>query len=301
MYPPTSGAIFFHHIAGYSLKGSRVMLSIVSWNVNSVRKRMDGLARLAELTTADIICLQETKVDDGAFPAAAIRELGYPHHAVAGERRGNGVAILSRWPLEDVARHHHCGRTDARHISAMLTPANGAPLDEPIAVHSLYVPAGGPIPDPDLNPRFAHKLQFMDAVADHFAGRHGFRDAMVVAGDLNVAPLPADVWDHAKLSRIVTHTPREIAALDRMKRSLHFIDVVREVIPADDPIFTWWSYRTADWQAANKGRRLDHIWITSPLRNFIGEVEVLTDVRHWQPPSDHVPVMLRLKRPSGAA
>lgn len=270
------------------------MLSIITWNINSVRRRMEGLARLAELTAADVICLQETKADDEAFPRSEIADLGYPHQAVAGQRRGNGVAILSRWPLEAIERHHHCGRADARHVSAILNPDSGAPVDQRLSIHSLYVPAGGEIPDPDVNPKFAHKLQFIDAVADHFASGYGFRDAMVLVGDFNVAPLPADVWNHVKLSRVVTHTPREIAALERMKRALTFIDVVREVVPADDPVFTWWSYRAADWQAANKGRRLDHIWITSPLRECIHEVEVLTDVRHWQPPSDHVPVLLRL-------
>ena len=198
------------------------MLSIITWNVNSVRRRMDGLARLAELTGADVICLQETKADDAAFPSQAIADLGYPYQAVAGQRRGNGVAILSRWPLEAVQRHHHCDRSDARHISATLNPDSGAPINERLSIHSLYVPAGGEIPDPDLNPKFAHKLKFMDAVADHFAGAYGFRDALVLAGDFNVAPLPADVWDHTRLSRVVTHTPREIAALERMKRALAF-------------------------------------------------------------------------------
>jgi exodeoxyribonuclease-3 len=150
------------------------------------------------------------------------------------------------------------------------------------------------LPCIERNPKFAHKLKFVEAVADHFAGSHGYRDALVVAGDFNVAPLPSDVWDHVKLSRIVTHTPIEIAALERMKRSLQFIDTLREVVPEDDPVFTWWSYRAADWQTTNKGRRLDHIWVTQPLKERIGGVEVLTDIRHWTPPSDHVPVILKL-------
>ena len=163
-----------------------------------------------------------------------------------------------------------------------------------MTVHSLYVPAGGQIPDLETNPKFAHKLRFVDAVADYFAARHGLRDAAIVAGDFNIAPLPMDVWNHARLSRVVTHTPLEIAALERMKRTLYFIDAVREIVPPDDPVFTWWSYRTADWQTANKGRRLDHIWVTPALKARIAAVEVLTDVRHWLPPSDHVPVLLRL-------
>jgi exodeoxyribonuclease-3 len=129
-----------------------------------------------------------------------------------------------------------------------------------------------------------------------FAAEHGLRDLAVAAGDFNVAPLPTDVWDHTKLSRMVTHTPIEIAALERMKRSLYFIDAVREIVPHDDPVFTWWSYRAADWQAVNKGRRLDHVWVTPALKERIAGVEVLTDVRHWRPASDHAPVVLKLHR-----
>ncbi|MBX7198369.1 MAG: exodeoxyribonuclease III [Rhodospirillaceae bacterium] len=271
------------------------MLCIASWNVNSIRKRMHQVERLVDDTQADIICLQETKCSEAMFPAAALAGLGYPHQAYAGQAGAgqsgyNGVAILSKLPLSDVARHHHCGRADARHIAARVD-FGGAPL----TVHSLYVPAGGQIPDVELNPKFAHKLKFVDAVGDHFAACHGLRDLAVVAGDFNIAPLPADVWDHRKMSRIVTHTPIEVEALERMKRSLYFIDALREVVAADDPVFTWWSYRAADWQAANKGRRLDHIWVTPALKSHIAAVEILTDVRHWQPPSDHVPVVLKLR------
>ena len=265
-------------------------LTVASWNVNSLRKRIDLLTRLVESTGADIICLQETKCLDTHFPGEAITALGYPHQAYAGQAGYNGVAILSRRPLQRIARHHHCGTTDARHISAEVMLGDTA-----VTVHSLYVPAGGELPDAERNPKFAHKLKFIDAIADHFAGAHGLRDAAIVAGDFNVAPLPADVWDHVKLSRVVTHTPIEIAALERMKRSLYFIDTVREVVAEHDPVFTWWSYRTVDWQVANRGRRLDHIWVTPALKERIAAVEVLMDVRHWRPASDHVPVVLKLK------
>ena len=274
--PPHTGRRFF---------GVSVMLIIASWNINSVRKRISQLGRLAEEAGADVICLQETKASDEAFPAAEVAAIGFPHQAVAGFGGYNGVAILSKQPLGNVNRYPHCGRNDARHISADVAG---------LSMHSLYIPAGGELPCIERNPKFAHKLKFVDAVADHFAGTHGYRDHVVLAGDFNVAPLPADVWDHVKLSRIVTHTPIEIAALERMKRSVQFIDTLREVVPDDDPVFTWWSYRTADWQAANKGRRLDHIWVTQPLKSRIAGVEVLTDIRHWAPPSDHAPVILKL-------
>ena len=100
------------------------------------------------------------------------------------------------------------------------------------------------------------------------------------------------------MSRVVTHTPIEVAALERMKRALYFIDALREVTPPESPVFTWWSYRTADWQSANRGRRLDHIWVTPALKEHIAGVEVLMDVRNWRPASDHVPVVLKLARAS---
>ena len=262
-------------------------LKIASWNINSVRRRLPLLERLADESQADVICLQETKANAEHFPTEAVAAMGFEHQAVSGFGGYNGVAVLSKRPLGEINRYPHCGRNDARHISAVV---------DGISVHSLYIPAGGDLPCTARNPKFAHKLKFVEAVADHFAGNHGYRDAMVVAGDFNIAPLPADVWDHVKLSRIVTHTPIEIAALERMKRSLQFIDTLREVVHEDDPVFTWWSYRASDWQAANKGRRLDHIWVTQPLKAHIKTVEVLTDIRHWTPPSDHVPVILTLHR-----
>jgi exodeoxyribonuclease III len=267
-------------------------LIIASWNINSVRRRIGQLDRLADETNADIICLQETKVADTEFPAVEIAALGYPYQAVAGFGGYNGVAILSKHPLNDIERHVHCERDDARHISAVVQVGDG----EVLSINNVYVPAGGHVPDADLNPKFAHKLKFVDAVADYFAGQFGFRDNLVVVGDLNIAPLPSDVWDHTKLSRVVTHTPIEIEALERFKRSLNFIDALREVVPENDSVFTWWSYRAADWKAVNKGRRLDHVWVSMSLRDKIGDVDVLSDVRNWNPPSDHVPLVLKLNK-----
>jgi len=265
-------------------------LTIATWNINSIRKRIAQLGRLAETCAPDVICLQETKCEDALFPRREIEDLGYVHQAAAGQRAYNGVAILSKLPLTNIDLHRHCGRADARHISAVVGEGDAA-----VKIHSLYVPAGGHVPDRALNPKFDHKLNFVDAIADFFAGHHGLSDAAVVAGDFNIAPLPSDVWDHTKLARMVTHTPIEIAALERMKRALYFIDALREVHPAENPVFTWWSYRAADWQTSNKGRRLDHIWITPVLKDRIAGVEVLMDVRHWTPASDHVPVVLKLK------
>lgn len=263
-------------------------LKVISWNVNSVRRRLDQLVRMINHWDPDVICLQELKADTNAVPTAAFSEAGFPHQAIAAQPGYNGVAILSRLPLEDIQTFSWADKKDARHVFARL--GNGAG----IGIHCVYVPAGGDVPDRTVNPKFDFKLRYLDALADHFAGTYGFRDPMILAGDLNVAPLPTDVWNHTKLRNVITHTEIEIAALERVKRSLNWIDTQREIAGEDDPVFTWWSYRAADWESVNKGRRLDHIWVTPGLKNRITDVDVLTAVRHWSPPSDHAPVLLQL-------
>jgi len=255
-----------------------------------VRRRIKQLEQLVNRWDPDIICLQELKADDDNVPANSMRNIGYPHLAICGEKGYNGVAILSKHPLSDIKSFTWAGKTDARHVFARVEA-----LRRSIGVHCVYIPAGGDIADRDLNPKFDYKLRYLDALADHFAGSYGFRDPMVLAGDLNIAPLPSDVWDHTKLSKAVTHTDIEISALERLKRSLNWIDTQRQIIGDQDPVFTWWSYRVADWELANKGRRLDHIWVTPGLKDHIVDVDVLTAVRHWVPPSDHAPVRLVLQ------
>lgn len=261
-------------------------MRIISWNINSVRKRIDHLARIAEAYAPDVICLQETKTGDATFPFDDVRRMGFEHTAVYGYGGYNGVAILSVHPLSDVTRHTRRGKDDGRHIGANVHPKNA----EPINVHSLYVPAGGEEPDPRINPKFADKLKFIDCAADYFAGGYGFRDRVVLTGDLNIAPLPADVWDHHKMQKRIGHTDYDIAALDRLRRSLNWTDAIREIIPPDDPVFTWWSYRQSEFKTDSKGWRLDHIWVSPGLKDAIQSAEVLTDVRNWTPPSDHAPV-----------
>lgn len=263
-------------------------LKVISWNVNSVRRRLDQLVQMINRWDPDIICLQELKADTDALPTEAFSDAGFPHQAVAAQPGYNGVAILSRIPLKEVETFAWADKEDARHVFARLDDGSD------IGIHCIYVPAGGDVPDRTTNPKFDFKLRYLDALADHFAAAYGFRDPMILAGDLNVAPLPSDVWDHAKLRKVITHTEIEIAALERVKRSLNWIDTQREISGEEDPVFTWWSYRAADWESVNKGRRLDHIWVTPGLKDVIAEVDVLTAVRHWSPPSDHAPVLLRL-------
>ena len=270
-------------------------LTIATWNVNSVRKRIKGLAALADEHAPDVICLQETKATDDVFPAAEIAAFGYPHQAIHGIKGYNGVAILSKLPLADVETHAWCDKADGRHVEATVVPGNGLP---PLEIHSLYVPAGGEVPDPVRNPKFAHKLRFLAEQETWWAARGPKRDrsapARILAGDFNVAPLVADVWSHERLRNVVTHTEIEIVHLERLRRAGGWVDAVRQLLGDAAPVYTWWSYRAADWAEADKGRRLDHVWVSDDLAGALAKAEVLRHVRDWDPPSDHVPVIVTL-------
>jgi len=264
------------------------MLRITTWNVNSVRLRLEGLERLVREVAPDVLCLQETKVEDGQFPVAALEALGFRHHVVHGQAGYHGVAVFSRLPLEEATPLAWCGKADCRHLWLRLPGG--------IALHNLYVPAGGDVPDPETNPRFRHKLEFLDALADWFRRERDRAQPAILVGDLNVAPLETDVWSHRQLLKVVSHTPVEVDALGALQEAGGWIDAVRHVIPPEERLFTWWSYRARDWQASDRGRRLDHIWVTAPLVPALRAATVHRAARGWPRPSDHVPVTLDLAR-----
>lgn len=256
---------------------------------------MDGLARLIKEQQPDVICLQETKVQDHLFPAQEIADMGYPHQAIHGMKSYNGVAILSRHPLLNPVHMDWCEREDCRHIFANVDTQSA--LGE-IEVHCLYVPAGGDIADPLTNPKFAHKLDFIDAQTHWWAAR-GREDSGLpkfLLGDFNIAPLTSDVWSHAKLKNTITHTEIEIQRLQNMQKAGRWVDIMRWFLGDDEEAFTWWSYRASDWRAVNKGRRLDHIWASQTAASYVKSIDILRDTRNWAPASDHVPVTVRLNK-----
>lgn len=259
-------------------------MRIVTWNVNSVRLRMPLLMRLAREAAPDVICLQETKVVDDAFPRAELATIGYEHMAIRGMKGYNGVAILSRRPIERLDDRPFCGRDDSRHIAVRL--------GEGVDVHCLYVPAGGDEPDPAANDKFAHKLDFLDEMA---AWSRELADAgrpTVVVGDLNVAPLETDVWSHRQLLKVVSHTPVEVEKFERTLAAGRWTDAVRRFISPEEKLFSWWSYRARDWAASDRGRRLDHIWVSPNLADRLTGASVVREARGWDKPSDHVPVIV---------
>jgi exodeoxyribonuclease-3 len=260
-------------------------MRLVTWNVNSVRLRLGQLARIDAALRPDVVCLQETKVADPQFPHEALKALGYAHLAILGQKSYNGVAIASRLPFEEVMVRNWCGREDCRHLVARI---------EGIEVHCLYVPAGGDIPDAESNEKFAHKLDFLDALTRQFAEESSESRPKILLGDLNIAPLASDVWSHRPMLKVVSHTPVEIEKMAALQESLGWIDAVRNFIPPSERLSTWWSYRAADWAASDRGRRLDHIWVTPDLAPRLTGGAVFAESRGWQQPSDHVPVMVDL-------
>lgn len=250
------------------------------------------MATLVEEVNPDVICLQETKVQDHLFPASDIAQMGYPHQAIQGMKQYNGVALLSRHPLIASTPMDLCGKEDCRHIYASVD-AKGA-LGE-IEIHCLYVPAGGDIADPIKNPKFAYKLAYLDALTHWCSARGPNGPPRLMLGDFNIAPLESDVWSHARLKNTVTHTDVEIQRLLNLQKSGRWVDVMRWFMGEDEEAFTWWSYRASDWQEANKGRRLDHIWASQRAAEYVQSVEILRDARDWLVPSDHVPVTVQLK------
>jgi len=259
-------------------------MKIATWNINSIRIRLDLIKRFIDAVAPDVICLQEIKVETDSFPADAVRALGYPHQMIRGMKGYNGVAILSRAPLGEGDSRDWCARADARHVAALLPGG--------VELHNFYVPAGGDVPDREKNDKFAHKLDFLAEMTDWSGKTPAARRILV--GDLNIAPLETDVWSHRQLLRVVSHTPIEVEGLDRLMASTGWVDAVRHFIPPEENLYTWWSYRNRAWPGSDKGRRLDHVWITPQLRPKLKGAVVVRDARGWPNPSDHVPVVVDL-------
>ena len=254
-------------------------LKIATWNINSIRLREDHVCFLLESYKPDIICLQELKAPSQSVPITQLEKLGYVHQVIRGQKGYNGVAIISRIPLIDHGHHDYCSKGDARHVSARLT--NG------VEIQNFYVPAGGDIPDREKNEKFAHKLDFLDEMKIHFRKKTVSRT--ILLGDLNIAPLDNDVWNHRQLRKVVSHTQVEIDSLKKVAMAGDFVDITRKDIP-EGLLYSWWSYRSPNWSNSDRGRRLDHIWATSDIAQKGHSSFILKEARSWKRPSDHVPV-----------
>ena len=253
--------------------------TLATWNINSVRLRVALVAKLMTEQAPDILCLQECKSPVDLIPLEAMAALGYRHVVARGQKSYNGVAILSKLPITDAGGHDLVNLGHARHVAGRLE--NG------VTIHNFYVPSGGDIPDRAQNVKFGQKLDYLTGMRDLFRAERPAKSILV--GDLNIAPREDDVWNHKQLLKIVSHTPIEVEHLAATQAAGAWIDVTRADIP-QGKLYSWWSYRSSEWDLADKGRRLDHIWATPDIANAAHGSRILRDARGWLQTSDHAPV-----------
>jgi exodeoxyribonuclease-3 len=267
-------------------------MRIVSWNINSVRLRAPLVEKLANHITPDVICLQETKCPNDSFPEKIMSKLGYKYIAKNGIKGYHGVATLSRHPIAETHIVDYCDKQDGRHIETILETKSG-----PLSIHNFYIPAGGDEPAPEINDKFAHKLGFLAQMTKTFKAQAKQKADLqtVILGDFNIAPGEHDVWSSKQLKNVVSHTPIEREKLAKLQATLDWDDVARRFVPPEEKLFSWWSYRARDWAASNRGRRLDHIWVTPKLSDKVRDYQILSEGRGWDRPSDHAPLWIDLE------
>jgi exodeoxyribonuclease III len=252
-------------------------VKIATWNVNSLRMRHAHLAQWVKTAAPDVLCLQETKLEDHEFPHADLVALGYPHVVFRGERSYNGVAMLSKLPLDDVRFDFDDGVDDPQ---PRLVTARVAG----IRVLGCYVPNGQEVG----SPKFAYKLQWFDRLRAFLDRVASPSDDVLLCGDLNVAPGEADVWDPFQCDGRVLFHPAERAKVGELL-AWGLLDAWREKNPFGSQ-FSWWDYQGMGFQR-NHGFRIDHVLVSRSLYARCRAISIERVVRTWKNPSDHVPVV----------
>ena len=260
-------------------------MRIATWNINSVRLRLQNVLRFIKEQNIDVMCLQETKSPDEYFPQNEFEDAGFKSQFFRGEKSYNGVAILSKIKFTDNGYVNWCKKNDTRHIYVEL--------NNTIQLHNFYVPAGGDEPDISINPKFEHKISFINEMKDYFLS--DIKKNKILVGDLNIAPLEHDVWSHKQLLNVVSHTPIETETLLEIIRTGDWLDVMREFVSHNEKLYSWWSYRNRNWEISNRGRRLDHFWISKNLFSLVKSGVIYKDARSWEKPSDHVPIIVDIE------
>ena len=257
---------------------------IATWNVNSVRQRLEGLTAWLKERQPDVVCLQEIKCMDDAFPREPIEALGY-NVAVHGQKTFNGVALLSKLPLEDVSRGLIGDDDDvqARFLEAVVAGPSGA-----VRVVSLYLPNGNP---PDTE-KYPYKLKWIDRLIAFSLERLKLEEPLVLAGDYNVIPTAADAKNPAAWVNDALFLPQTRARFQALI-NLGLTDALRAVSDASD-LYTFWDYQAGAWQK-NNGIRIDHLLLSPQAADRLVAAGVDKHVRAWEKPSDHVPAWIELR------
>jgi len=258
-------------------------MRIATWNVNSVKQRIDSLTAWLAERAPDIVCLQETKTVDEAFPREPIEALGY-NVAVHGQKTFNGVAILSKFKFDQITPRLPGDTADeqARFIEATISTANGV-----VRVASIYLPNG----NPTNTDKYSYKIQWMERLLKYSHERLQLEEPLILAGDYNVIPTPNDVHDPAVWANDALFLPQTREKF-RALTHLGLTDAIRAVSD-DSELYTFWDYQAGAWQK-NWGIRIDHLLLSPQAADRLTAAGIDKHVRSWERPSDHVPVFIDL-------
>ncbi|MGQ0741942.1 MAG: exodeoxyribonuclease III [Alphaproteobacteria bacterium] len=258
-------------------------MKLATWNVNSVKARVDTVTAWLKDAEPDVVCFQELKTTDDAFPKDAFEALGY-NCAVYGQKTYNGVAILSKHPVEDVVRGlpEADGDDHARYIEAVVPHGDGV-----VRVASVYAPNGNP-PESD---RFVYKLRWLERLRKHTLELLAHEEPFALTGDFNVIPTPDDCHDPKAWENDALFQPESRAALRRLS-NLGLTDAFR-VCHAEPHRYTFWDYQGGAWQK-DHGIRIDHILLSPQAADMLAACDIDRRPRSWERPSDHVPVWCEL-------
>lgn len=265
-------------------------MRIASWNVNSVRTRLDQVCAWLEQEQPEVLCLQETKVADALFPLEALEALGY-RCAISGQKAYNGVAIVSRLPLDDVRVGFDAllpGDAEALELGEQKRVISA--LVEGVRVLNLYVPNGSSLG----SEKYAYKLAWLDCLRRYLAAQAGQGDPLCMVGDFNIAPEARDIHDPERLTGGIMASDAERAALQAALGE-RLTDVFRVFEPGSGH-WSWWDYRTGAWDN-DRGWRIDHIYLSDDLLPCATGCLIHRAPRGNPQPSDHAPVVVNLAWP----
>jgi exodeoxyribonuclease III len=260
-------------------------MRIATWNVNSVKAHLDQITEWLTTEKPDVVCLQEIKCEDHAFPSQVFEDLGY-NCAIHGQKTYNGVALLSRFPLEAVQRGLPGDVTDeqARFIAATV---NDSGLT--VRVCGLYLPNGNPTP----GPKYDYKLQWMKRLSDFAKAELVKQEAFVLAGDYNIIPTAADVKHPQNWLEDALFRPASRAAFESLKH-LGLTESFRALNPLGSGEYSFWDYQAGAWPK-NNGIRIDHLLLSPQAADHLTASRVHKAIRGHEKPSDHVPVEITLQ------
>jgi exodeoxyribonuclease-3 len=258
-------------------------MHVATWNVNSIKQRLDNLVAWLKERQPDVVCLQETKCIDEAFPREPLEALGF-NVAVHGQKTFNGVAILSKLPFEEITPRLPGDERDdhARFLEVLVSTAQGV-----LRIASIYLPNGNP---PDTE-KYTYKIDWMDRLVRYTRERLALEEPLVLAGDYNVIPTERDARNPGVWTNDALFLPRTREKF-RTLRALGLTDAVRATSDAGG-LYTFWDYQAGAW-TKNNGIRIDHILLSPQAADRLVGVEIDRHVRGWEKPSDHVPVVAEL-------